>query len=604
MDEVKINQEELDKIIENYENDKKQVEVLYPSFDQKEKIILGVPYDAVSVYETKSKVVDPTLLTSVIRQNNSIMAQLPTGKVVALSQQNKGKSIIMDVLLHNQIIPHANTQFDVYTKFWLLSFYRKVYGSFGVLVDFVKNRNGYTGPDFSLIPIRNIIPQEGKISVDDSDYICIRSYVSEEWLKKRDRTTWKNIDELLSGGGDKEENQSYPQRKEGVTSKRKKFEIVTYYERDRWISFSPKIKKVLRSIKNPHHNDELPVVMAYSYPLLDRFFGLGEFERGETLHLAAGSLINLYLEGVKLGIFPRFKIDPMYVENWNDFEDGLGPGQIVLMKRGFFDAIEQMEGNPAGLQTFQSTYNFLKGAIMTVTNTTDTTLAANADVNFGKTPQALRMQEAIMGAQTNFDRKMLELAIEKIYDRMIDLMVKNHNPKEQIPVYLSKIDVDKVAEVYPDVAEMFEYGEMGKVTIKPSDFANVEYRYTLDSGTTIKKDTIFENASLEEILAFVAKLPNIADALANGGRIQLGSKEIDLGELIKRWIITKGISDWDKIVFDREQNLESENMLNVAKPEVENAVNDAFNNVSITDPQIAEVFKQISEGLYGGGNSR
>jgi hypothetical protein len=602
---------DVDKLIEQYQEDKAEVEKFYPSWEAKEKIILSVPYDAVSVYETKSKVVDPTLLTSIIRQNNSLMAQLPTGKVIALSSQNKGKSILMDLIFHNQILPHANLQFDVFTKFWLLSFYRKVYGSFGVLVDFVTHKN-YSQPDFSLIPIRNLIPQRGKVSVEDSDYIFVRSYVTKEWLKRRDKNIWKNIDELVASNEDNLKDQSFVEKKT-QTGKGEKYELITKYEHGRWETFSPKIRKILRDIKNPQNNDELPVVMCYAYPLIDRFFGLGEFERGETLHLAASSLINLYLDGVKLGIFPRFKIDPMYIENWDDFDSGLGPGQIILMKRGFFDALEQIQGNPAGLQTFQSTYNFLKGAIMTVANTTDTTLAASADVNFGRTPQALRMQEAIMGAQTNFDRRMLEKAIEKIYDRMIDLMVKVGKKDEAMTIYLKKDDLQKIADINSDVLEMFEYGDMGKITIKHQEFADVEYRYELDSETTMKKDAILENASLEEILAFISKLPNVADALVGNGIIQLGSKQLDLGELIKRWIITKGISDWNKIIIDNpngvenvdEKETQEENTLNMANPQIANNVQDAFSNMQITDPQIAKIFNQIQNDLYdGGGNTR
>jgi hypothetical protein len=100
-------------------------------------------------------------------------------------------------------------------------------------------------------------------------------------------------------------------------------------------------------------------------------------------------------------------------------------------------------------------------------------------------------------------------------------MVKVGRKDEAMTVYLKKDDLQKIADINADVLEMFEYGDMGKITIKHQEFADVEYRYELDSETTMKKDAILENASLEEILAFISKLPNVADALVGNGIIQL-----------------------------------------------------------------------------------
>lgn len=873
----------IDIVCEDYDNDLRSIELLHDEFEEKEKILFGEVSDSISKNETSSSVQDPTLLSSIIKQNNAVMAQMPSGKVRALSQKNRGKSLFMDLILHQHVLPHATTQYDAFTKLWLLSFYRKVYGSFGVLVDNVVNKgSGYIGPDFTLIPIRAIIPQAGKFTVEDSERVMVRSKVTKDWLKSRDKSIWKNIDNLIESkpSEDDPDQQTYIQRKYAQDLEQKgEWEIITRYEKDRWVTFSKDQRMILRDIPNPQKNSELPVVMCHSYPLLDRFIGLGEFERGKTLHYAMSSLINLYMDGVKMSIFPPLKIDPNSVADWDSFQ--LGAGATWLMKTGQLGGIEQMQLSPLGLNTFQSTYGFLKAGMLTLTNTTDTGVSAETDPGFGKsqrysepvltpsgwvlmgdikvgdyviddlgkpakvleiheqgeidaydvefmdgsktscsldhlwtvyssrkhneketislaeiidkgwvreqldkrdnvvrneylyhvplvqpvefeerelpldpyllglllgdggfsedrdtisftnskpeiqekvrillpegdelrikksknnnefriygktveiikqlglkghkaaskfipvnylynsvenrkklfqglmdtdghvlksnssnieyttvserlgndflelarslgyyahlnigvssavykgekrfygnkyrinicgrtkkaivnisksspeksrclfvdtpnhlyvtadytithnTPQALKMQAMTEGQRTQFDRRMLELATEKIFDKMIDIVAKRQ--EQPMELYLYEEDLRKVEEVAPDVVEMFETGDMGKVTIKPSDIKNCEYRYEIDSGSTVKKDEIIENQTLSELIGLIMKLPGAMEQIQQGGLFNLGDKSIDFGELLKRWIISSGITDWDKIVTENAQ---------------------------------------------------
>lgn len=594
------------------------MELLHSSLDQKEKVLLSQPVDSITLEETNSRVTDPTLLSAVIKQNNSVMAQMPSGKITALTRENRGKSLFMDLIFHNHVIPHATSQYDAFTKLWLLSFYRKIYGSMGVLVDFV-NGKGYgrnnAGPDFTILPIRSIIPQIGKYSETDCDYLYVRSRVSKKWLEDRKGDeNWKNVDKILERKGDftlEANASSYTERKyEGALVKRDEYEIVTRYEPDHWVTFHPSSKETIRDMKNPQKNDQIPVIMCHAYPLLDRFIGLGDFERGMDLHSSLGSLINLYLDGVKSGIFPNLKIDPTAVENWSEIkEHGLGPGQIWLMKASMFDKLEQMKVTP-DLGSFQSTYQFLKAAILNVTNTSDTSVSQTTDPGFGKTPQALKMQAFSQGMQTQFDRRMLEIATEKIFDRMIDLIAKRQ--EKPMKMYLRKADLKAVEEIAPDVVEMFEVGDMGTVKIKPTDISDCDYRYEIDQGSTVKKDEVLENQSLTEILSLIMKIPGAVESLLQGGLVPLGDKQLNVGELVKRWIISSGVTDWDKIIVDNEQNGQEENMLNMENPAVAGQVQQSFTPQQpavdvaggmaneFQDPAVAGVFQEL-QGLVNGG---
>lgn len=606
-------------LIEDYQASLGAMETVHNSFEEKEKILMSQSLSKVSNEETKTRISDPTLLSAVIKQNNSVMAQMPSGKITALTKENRGKSLFMDLIFHNHVIPHATSQYDVFTKLWLLSFYRKVYGSMGALVDFTSGGGygkGNAGPDFTILPIRSIIPQVGKYTEADCDYIYVRSRVSKTWLegKKKDEK-WKNIDKVLDTKGDfsmEFSTTSYVERKtETGVGHRDEYEIITRYEPDKWTTFHTSTKEIIREIANPQKNNQIPVIMCHSYPLLDRFIGLGDFERGKDLYAATGSLISLYLDGAKVGIFPNLKIDPMAVENWGEIKThGVGPGQVWLMNANKFDKLEQMSVKP-DLNTFQSTYQFLKSAILTLTNTTDTTISSATDPGFGKTPQALKMQAMTQGMQTQFDRRMLEISTEKIFDRMIDLVAKRQ--EKPMKMFLKEADLKAVQEIAPDVVEMFEVGGMGEVKIKPQDINNVDYRYEIDAGSTVKKDEIIENQTLTEILGFIMKIPGAMQAATQGGMIPIGDKQISLGELIKRWVISSGITDWDKIIVENEQG---ENGINMENPQMAQAVNGMMGGqpngqvpkpvppqgqpTDFNDPAIAQAFAEIQR-MAGGG---
>ncbi len=542
---------QIDALTSDYSSDYEAIKPIHDEFEEKENMILGTPKDSISQNETVSTVQDPTLLSAVIKQNNSVMAQMPTGKVTALSLKNRGKSLFMDLILHEHVLPHAKTQYDPYVKLWLLSFYRKVYGSFGVMVDYNVGKK-YVGPDFTLIPARSIIPQAGRTTIEGSDHVFVRSKVTRGWLESRNKDIWKNIDKVLEvpHGLDDSALKTANEQNYQRTSNKNEFELITKYEGDRWVTFSKDAQVVLRDFGNPQKNDEIPVVMCHAYPLMDRFFGLGEFERGKTLHYALSSLINLYLDGVKMSIFPPLKVDPTSMADWNSFN--LGPGSVWLMNAGQLNGIEQMQFSPQGLNTFQSTYSFLKGAVLTLTNTTDTSVSEGTDPGFGKTPQALKMQAMTEGMKTQFDRRMLEIATEDIFDKMIDLIAKRQ--EEPIELYLHEEDLRRVEEVAPDVVEMFETGNMGRVVVKPQDIANCEYRYEIDAGSTVKKDEIIENQTLSELISLISKIPGSMEQVMQTGGFKIGNSFVDFGELMKRWVISSGIQDWDKIIQEQDPN--------------------------------------------------
>ena len=544
-------------IDKDYSADKDAIRTVVDTFDEKESMLISKVEDSLSF---KSKVTDSRLSTIIWERAGRVMGQMPSGVVKALTMKDKGKSMLMDVILQRYIQPNANSQFTHLTKLRMWDLYSMVYGVMPMMYDY-RIDDEYVGPDCWLIPIRNWIPQRGKVSIQDSDYNHVESMVSVRWLEDKldsklgdwNKSVLKEIiKKAKDGTTSKKESrdesyveQDRDQDPKTQTGKAAQVKIVTRYEASKdgkWVTFCPDYdNKVIRDIPNPHKNGKIPIVLKYCFPLVDSIYGLGDFERGKTLQYAMDSLINLYLDGVKMSIFPPTIMNP----------NGIVPSSVryspgARWLENMPNSIRPYNTSPQGLSTFQSTYSFLIGSMLNQNGTTDT--AANSestsDPGFGKTPQALQMLQARENTRDNWDRFMMEQAVEELYDGFVNLTAKKQ-PKP-IKLDLFGAEVQQIAQLYPDVAEILkvsESGEYGQLTIKPDALGkDCNYRYYIDANSTSRKDDAQQSEALTALLVAVSKIPGLNQELAKNGT------KYDIGEHMKRIFATSGVEGYDKIL--------------------------------------------------------
>lgn len=535
------------------------------SWDEREALLLGRNKDGISG-TTKSQVNTQDLQNLIFDGASRVMAQQATGKVRAITKSDKGKNAYMNLALTKYVLPNANAQWgDLLVKDRLWNVYSRVYGSMPAMVDW-RVDDDYVGPDMWLINPRCFFPEKGITLIDEMSRCFVDTYVSYEWLKsKASSKTWKNINLLCqkikeSGGSDKTHrdanHRTYTEKlfnsTQGTSQKKHNSQILlrSRYERNKWVTCAPDYEwLIVRDIENPHHNSQINVIMKHCFPLMDRIYGLGEFERGKTLAYAINSLVNLYLDGVKMSIFPPTIINPSGVV-------------LSTLKREagtrWFEtkpnSIREHQVSPQGLNTFQSTYQFMKGALQSMGAMTDTSISSSDDPSMGKTPQALQMQEARMGARDNWDRFMMEKAIEKRNNLFVDLLANKQ--EKPIDLQLFGEEIKDIQRAYPDIADLIETSETGEyaqLTIKKEDVGKTKYRFFIDSGTTMKKEDAMENQTLERYMGLFMQAPPFAQQVIQTGKVQIGDKTVDFGEMMKRSLMTSGIQDWDKIITDTPQ---------------------------------------------------
>lgn len=524
----------------------------YFPWDEREALLLGRLQDDGSE-KTKSKVNTQDLTNIVFDGASRVMAQFPTGKIYPTSTSNNGTAALMNLVFQKYVIPNANSQFNFLVKLRLWDVYSRVYGSMPALVDYVVN-DEYVGPDMWLINPHNFFPQAGVFNIHDMQYCFVDNWVTVEWLEERDKNVWKNINKLTKDakqGGvgrehGREEDKSFPQKEyETTTSETGKYaqvKIVTRYERNKWVTFAPDFGNiVVRSIDNPHQNGKIPIVMKECYPLIDRIYGLAEFERGKTLQYAANSLVNLYLDGVKFSIFP-----PTISTKNGVVKDSMAFKPAAHWQEIIPNSIRQLQISPQGINTFTETVSYLKASMLNMAATTDTSVSKGTDPGYGKTPEALKKQSSREGARDSWDRFMMEQAIQDVFDRFIDMLsVRQEKP---IPILLFGKELEQFKAQYPN-EEISEFDGTGDIEVAPEDLEG-DYRYVMDAGTTLKKDEGVENEALRDLIMLAVRVPGGLEQIAQTGKINFGDKQFDFGEAMKRFVITSGITDGEKIVRD------------------------------------------------------
>jgi hypothetical protein len=185
---------------------------------------------------------------------------------------------------------------------------------------------------------------------------------------------------------------------------------------------------------------------------------------------------------------------------------------------------------------------------------TDTTVSRGDDIEAGKTPEALRRQAERQGARDNWDRGNMEQFVEKVFSKMISIMAQKQ--VKPIDIELFESDIQKIRQTYPDAnINVFESNN-GVLTITPEELQNenedeqVKYKFTIDSGSSLRRDESVQNETLKEIIGAYAGNPAVEQALAQEGI------KLNMGEVYKRFIMTSGVDDVEKL-FEQIQEQET-----------------------------------------------
>lgn len=521
------------------------------SFDPWEAMLMGQVYDSVSNSIDGSKITDSYSTTLAKERADRVMAKLPDGNVVAMGKGDVGKAAFMDILRQKWIYPNANAQHSFQEKLNMWQFYSSVYGYMPMFYDWNVSPSGYVGPDCWLWNPRNLVPQQGRASINDMEYVTALTWMSKDKLEdileenggqptddddyeddNPDTKTPEN--EVNQGGWDLEALQvlinvadqmtnadankdSKVVRERTPQATKRGILLATRFEAGEdgeWCTFAPDHGFIeIRRLKNPHKNGRIPFVIKYSQPLFDSFYGLGDFQRAMPLQFARDGLTNFYFKGIKMNLIPPLVANANGVlKHTLDYREG------GVMLETIPNSIRRLETSTAGLATYQAAQQNLTGSLLSLYGSQNAATSGSESLNpsQGKTPQAIDLYADKEATRDGSERRHLEDAIQILTEGFFTLVA--NIGEDDIPITLFADDIQDIIDAgLTDIEDLFtsknfkpnKSSTAADLHIDPTKFKGTEFRFRIDPDSTAKANKAAMLTALQDYLATLGKFQNI-----------------------------------------------------------------------------------------------
>lgn len=495
-------------------------------FDAYEAMLISEVWDSVSKSIDGAKMTDGYITTLAKERADRVMAKLPDGVTESVGSADVGKAAFMDILRQKYIYPNANAQHPFLEKLNMWQLYSSVYGYMPMMYDWNVAPSGYVGPDCWLWNPRNLVPQQGRTSLADMDYVTALTWVGKKYLQNildnpQEDDGWDReaLAELV-GQADKEidvdtHKDTLTERTRILQSRKKGICLATRYEvgpDGKWCTFAPDHGYIqVREIPNPHKNGKIPFVIKYSQPLFDSFYGLGDFQRGRGLQFGRDGLRNFYFKGIKMNLIPPIVANANgVIKHTLDYREG-----GVLLET-MPNSIRRLETSPAGLNTYQAAQSDLTGSLLSMFGTQNASLPGAEALNpsQGKTPAAISFYGDKEASRDGSELRHLESAIEQLVDGFNSLIVNMGT--EDIPLSLFAEDIKDIMDSgMEDIIQLFpnfrvdQTGSALDLTINPTVLRGVEYRFRINPNSTQKANQQMQQQQLEQLMTTIGKFQNI-----------------------------------------------------------------------------------------------
>jgi hypothetical protein len=550
------------------------------NFDAYEAMLTSQVFDSVSRSIDGSKITDGYATTLAKERADRVMAKLPEGTTESVGRADFGKAAFMDILRQKWLYPNANAQHPFMEKLNMWQLYSSVYGYMPMFYDWNVSPSGYVGPDCWLWNPRNLVPQAGKTSIADMEYVTAITWVTKKQLEKfRDSADKDNgwdqeaLKFLIEAADDArtdtdQQKDTQVARDRTPQAVRRGIQLATRYEAGedgKWCTFAPDHGCVkLREIANPHKNGRIPFIIKYSQPLFDSFYGLGDFQRAKPLQFARDGLDNFYFKGIKMNLIPPLVANVNGVlKHTLDYREG------SVMFETIPNSVRRLETSTAGLATYQAAKQALTGSLLSQYGSQNASLPAAESLNpsQGKTPAAIELYTDKEATRDGAERRHLEAAIEQLTDGFNSLIVNIGT--EEIPVTLLSEDIKEIVKSgQTDILQLFPgimdaTGSAADFRVNPKVLKGIEYRFNIEPNSTVKMNKEKALQGVERLLGVIGKFQNL---LKDDPRIQVDFPQImksyeqlsdikGAGEFIK---INEGPTQREKELMEQLQQMQQQ----------------------------------------------
>jgi hypothetical protein len=288
----------------------------------------------------------------------------------------------------------------------------------------------FDGNDMQVLNNRDIAHDLTANSVENCNWIQVRLYPTMDELERvndsRGKIIYKNLDELRQAiGRDSDEGSGGDSRSSALTSRNraiskleidpygkdkvfKSVEVVTEYRRDRWITFAPRHGIVLRDIRNPYDNYEIPITMLRYYVIDDDLYGLSEIEPIQGLQKAINALLCQYVDEINQNLYSPIAIGPGVRQHTLEW----GKGARWIMNNPLTD-FRLVESKSNAAQFFNNTYSVLVAAMMNALGESSLGVSNLQPFQADKTATEVKALQLQRNARDNYNQLMLADAMKR-----------------------------------------------------------------------------------------------------------------------------------------------------------------------------------------------
>lgn len=541
------------------------------AWDAHERLFMA--RQATNKTQENSRIYEGSLTTNVLERAIRTTAQLPTGNFYYKGLDETDRGFLVGLMFDNHTIPNATQQHDALTKIRISGIYKHLHGLTGARVGYIV-REGKLYADFRLSEIRALLLQPNRYSSRDMDWIMESSVVSVGTLKTwlDDPTgTWdkpglRKLIERLSKGAiatsrsearrstvNQQLSQKPSESGDGATvdvyqcyERGKKGNNYTFVLEDIKGSRGSVSKhiSVLRTSKNFMPDGSLCWAINTSIPLIDRVYGLGDFERNKTIQLGIDSGSSMGMSALAMKTLP-----PIAFPTQGVVESTIRLQPMAKWRTDNPEKIVAMNLAPDAIPSFQAMNGTLHSFLMNNQGSTDMQIASQqgGDQTSGKTPAAIAKQNSRQDTKDAWDVEMNESFIADLFTKLMN--VQCNVITKPITFFVWGPDVERLqaSGVPKSLYKVTKNGKCAQVTVAPKDIKG-EYIWKMDKGSAFAKNDADEQETLKEIFQDVTSSPIAVQILQQEGTT------LNLGELIERRLYAGGVKDADKIIQTMDAN--------------------------------------------------
>lgn len=382
-----------------------------------------------------NKVVDPRIRTSLLEKNARLLNQKLRGRLVPREGGDVLKSRLNNALLDFQW-DNANDGGSMLEKWGVMDLDTRLYASKFALTKwkYECDEDGkviFSGNEFKPLDIRDCGLDPTCDHIRNAKWFQHREWAKIEDLEKVNdtstvkagKTLYPGLKELKAKMSENLKSDRRDTRYENRILNLKGLddrmgddhsfpivELVTEYRQDRWITFSPRYRVIVRDIKNPYAHRKIPVVQLRYFAIQGDPLGESEVEPVLPIWKAIQATVCGYLDNMNMHMRPPLKI----LDGKARIETIVyGPEAQWIIDQP--DAVMEHKSNGEAMAYFQTTYQAMVAAFNSAMGDMSQGVSAVDPTNKDKT--ATEIKQSTQQQLTRDQKNQTSLA-EALQDMM------------------------------------------------------------------------------------------------------------------------------------------------------------------------------------------